>query len=413
MTTTGRKPSFFNYPAQFYILAAGNLVVTTGGSMVWPFLTIYLRQTLDLPLGTITFLLMINSGMSFLSSILAGPLIDRVGRKGIMTISMFATAVYYILMSQADQFWMFAVLMGLGGLFNPLYPVGSNAMIADLVPSEQRTDAYALLRVAHNVGVALGPAIGGFITAVSYDNAFYTGAAAFLFFAIFNIFFIRETLPTGTQIGEAGQTSSKGYGPVLADRRFLLFMGMFTLTMMSASVMFLLLPVYTNENFNLPESRYGFIVTANALMCIFVQYFVTLWTKRQKHFVMLGVGALFYAVGVGSVALGRGFTAWVISMVIMTIGELIATPTATSLVANLAPMDMRGRYMSIYQLTWPAASLGPVIAGYFNDNFSPAAIWYCGFFYGLLGALGFFVLHRIYGKRADGLQIQPADPPVA
>jgi MFS family permease len=110
---------------------------------------------------------------------------------------------------------------------------------------------------------------------------------------------------------------------------------------------------------------------------------------------VIGVGALFYAVGVGSVALGAGFWAFVISMVIMTMGELILTPASTNLAAELAPPEMRGRYMSIYGLGWPIASgIGPIVGGFLSDTIAPVAMWYGGGLFGLLGAVGFFILAR-------------------
>jgi MFS family permease len=104
---------------------------------------------------------------------------------------------------------------------------------------------------------------------------------------------------------------------------------------------------------------------------------------------------LFYALGVGSVAFGQGFWWFWTSMVVMTVGELIIMPTATTHVANLAPVDMRGRYMSIFGLTWGiAAAVGPILGGFLNDNFGPHTIWYGGLAAGLLSALAFFLLYR-------------------
>jgi len=107
------------------------------------------------------------------------------------------------------------------------------------------------------------------------------------------------------------------------------------------------------------------------------------------------VGSLFYAMGVGSVALAHDFWGFWSSMVVMTVGELILMPTSSSYVANLAPANMRGRYMSIYGLTWNvAAAIGPVMGGVLNDNLAPASTWYGGMLVGLLGMAGFIWMAR-------------------
>jgi MFS family permease len=207
------------YPRQFYLLLAGNLVSATGGAMIWPFLSIYLRQRLDLPLATIASLLTLNAIMGILSSFIAGPAADRIGRKRIMAISLCAGVVYFLLMSQAETLLEYAVLMGLWGAFNPLFSVGANAMIADLVPSKDRMDAYSLVRVIHNVGIAIGPIAGGFLAVVSYTYAFYGAALAFSIFAVLVIFFIRETLPKVDP--QKAVSAGSGYGIVLRDKTFI------------------------------------------------------------------------------------------------------------------------------------------------------------------------------------------------
>jgi MFS family permease len=107
------------------------------------------------------------------------------------------------------------------------------------------------------------------------------------------------------------------------------------------------------------------------------------------------LGTLFYTLGVGSVAFGQAFFGFWISIVIMTIGELILMPTASTYVAAVAPADMRGRYMSIAGLTWPvAAGIAPLLGGYLSDNIAPIATWVGGFFIGLVGILGFYLLSK-------------------
>jgi MFS family permease len=155
------------------------------------------------------------------------------------------------------------------------------------------------------------------------------------------------------------------------------------------------MPVYANSLYNVPESMYGFIPATNALMVVFLQIFVTSITKKYRPLPVMMVGTLFYTLGVGSVALGHSFIGFWISIVIMTFGELILMPTASSYVAMLAPPDMRGHYMSIAGFTWSASiGIAPLLGGYLNDNIAPVAIWYGGFLIGLLGILGFFILSK-------------------
>jgi MFS family permease len=131
-------------------------------------------------------------------------------------------------------------------------------------------------------------------------------------------------------------------------------------------------------------------------MVVLFQYAVTQASKRYPPPGVLALGAVFYAVGVGSVAWGGGFAAFWLSMVILTIGELLLVPTASTLTAALAPAEMRGRYMGVYNLTWGISyGLGPVIGALLSDRIAPVATWYGGLAFGLAAAAGFLAM----GKR--------------
>jgi MFS family permease len=393
-----------NYPRQFWLLFLGMMISTLGASMVWPFLMIYVSERLQLPLATIASLMTLNAAMGLIFSFIAGPVTDRVGRKWVMVVSLAMNALAYLLMVRANSLAAFAVLMGVSGAFNPLYRVGADAMMADLVPPEKRLNAYSLLRTSNNMGIALGPVIGGFVATISYSIAFTCAAAGLATFSLLIAFFARETLVRSPVQGRPKKEKFGGYERILKDRPFMAFAVVFTLTMMCASLIWVLLGVYAKQNFQVPENLYGWIATTNALMVVFFQLPMTQVTRRFPSLRVLAAGSLFYALGVGSVVLGQGFWGFWISMVIMTIGELIVSPTATAYVANLAPPDMRGRYMSIYGLTWGAAAgIAPVMGGYLNDNLGPITIWYGGFFVGMLATAGFLILARRYPQPAEAV----------
>jgi len=266
------------------------------------------------------------------------------------------------------------------------------ALVADLIEPSRRASAYALLRMIANLGVAIGPAIGGFIVSASYSLAFALGGAAQILFALLVLLWARETRP---QTLEASRRSfwGEGYEGILKDRPFLAFCGFYTLAGMAYSLMMVLLPVYVKENFGVPERLYGFIMTTNAAMVVAFQYGITRLAARFRELPVLVAGSLFYALGVGSVALGRSFPAFLFSMVLLTIGEMLMIPTATTWTANRAPVEARGRYMSVYGLTWGVGfGIGPVLGGMLHDQLGPAAIWWGGAGMALLGALGFLWL---------------------
>jgi MFS family permease len=383
------------YPRQFWLLYAGMLISSIGGSMVWPFMTIYVRQRLDIPLATVGLLLALHSGFALVTTLVAGPVADRLGRKGVMVLSLLSGSAVYFAMSLADSLPAWGILMAASGALNPLFRVGSDAMVADMIPPDRRGSAYALLRMSNNLGVAVGPAIGGFIAAASYTWAFYSAAAASALFGLLVLFFVAETLPLAEEQPDK-DTADGGYGHLLRDRPFLAFCSISTLAVIPASLVFVLLPVYVKEQFGVPESQYGLVMATNAAMVVLFQYAITRRTERLPFLLVMAAGALLYALGVGSMALGTEFAHFLLSMVILTVGEMLLVPTGTTLTANLAPPDMRGRYMGFYGLTWRVGiGIGPVIGGYVNDQIAPVAIWYVGLAIGLVATSGYLLLGRL------------------
>jgi MFS family permease len=383
------------YPKQLRLMFYGMLISTIGSSMIWPFLMIYVRQRVNLPLTQIASLMTINAIAGLIAAFIAGPITDRIGRKWVMVFSLTGNGLVYFFMSNAHSYLSFAILMTCSGAFNPLYRVGADAMLADLIPPQKRPDAYALMRLSNNAGISIGPMVGGFISSLSFTIAFYFAGVGMLIYSMLLAFFALETLPKPSVVPGKTLKFMGGYLHVVRDTQFLSFVGAFILAQMCAVLIWILMPVYANGIFNVPESQYGFIPTTNALMVVFFQVFVTRITKRFRPLPVMMIGTFFYALGVGSVSLGHSFIGFWVSIVIMTIGELILMPTASSYVAELAPPDMRGRYISVAGLTWNAAAgIAPLLGGYLNDHIAPVATWYGGFLVGIIGILGFLILSR-------------------
>lgn len=392
------------YPPQFWLLFGGLLVHTMGMSMVWPFLVVYIGKELSLPLTLVTSLITINAAVRLAASFAAGSITDRLGRKWSMIISLLVSGGGLALMIPAHTYGQFALIMIGRGLFQPLFRVGSDAMVADLVPREQRPDAYALTRLSKNLGIALGPALGGILAAQSYGITFSIAAGAAAFFSILIALYASETLPeSARQVQEKIWENLTGYLEIIKDRVFSSFILGFTLRQISGSILWVLLGAYTKDNYGMPENIYGLIPTTNAAMVVLFQLWVTRRTSRRNPLPVMALGTLLYGIGVGSIALGTGFWGFWVSMVIVTIGELMVIPTASTFTANRAPETMRGRYMSLLALTWGAGSMvGPLLGGILNDTFSPAAIWYGGGAAGVLGAAIYGSLARKEKQTAAG-----------
>lgn len=393
------KSLFYEYPKQFWIITFGVLISSAGSSMIWPFQLIYVSKTLNLPVSAITSIITISSITALSASPLGGFIADRFGRRNVMILAQISHGLAYFLMTKAHTYTGFLLPMTIIGAAMPLYSVGSDAMMADLIPTEKRSGAYSVLRMFNNTGIAFGPAIGGFIVAQSYQTGFIIAAIAMVSYGIYLTIFTKETLQKREESHSEESSHDSlisGYLKVFENQRYMAFLLTLTIGIMAPMLLWMLLALYTNQHFGIIESRYALIPMTNAMMCVFVQYPVTQQIKKLDTRLAIALGMFFYAIGVGSVAIMTGFWGFWLSMVIMTIGELILIPTATKYIADIAPSHLRGRYMSLYWLSWGISrAFAPLLGGFLNDKIAPVAIWIGAFVLGMTSTIILFIFSRI------------------
>jgi MFS family permease len=387
-----------DYPRQFWVLFFGQLVSSSGTSLVWPFMTIYVHDRLGVPLTTVGFVLAANSVAGLVSQLAAGPAIDRLGRKIPMVVSLAMSATMLAAMGLADSLISFVALIALSGFFGAVFTPALNAMVADIIDSGRRVEAYGLIRIVANLGIAIGPAVGGFIATRSYLISFLAAALCQAVYFFVTLIFVKETKPETAANETESRVGNGGYGHVLRHYSFLLFCVSFTLMGVAYAQMMTIFPVYIKDLFNVPENQFGIIMATNAAMVVLFQWPITRALERYPLGPVLAAGATFTALGVGSVAFFNSFPTFLLSMVIVTVGELIFAPSSTAFVANVAPEAMRGRYMGVYGLTWGLSfGLGPVVGGLINDNLGPVYVWHIMLLVALVSAVAFLSL----GRRAE------------
>jgi len=388
------------YPSEFWILLLGTFIDRLGGALVFPFLTLYISRKFDVGMTQIGALFGVFSITNIVGSIFGGALTDRLGRKRTLILGLVLSALTSLLMGLAESFAVLcAVVVGVG-LFANIGGPAQQAMVADLLPEDKRAEGFGLLRVVANLCVAIGPIIGGLLATRSYLPLFIGDAVTSLITAGMVFALLRETMPAvrpGTKRETMFQTF-RGYGAVVRDVKFTLFVAIFALVMLMAIQMHTSLGIYLRDAHSVSVQRFGYILSLNAAMVVLFQFYVTRRIKDRRPFIMLAVGSALYGLGFGLYGFVSAYTLFLLAMVIITTGEMIVSPIAQSLVARMAPEDMRGRYMAVYGFTWVLPGIvGPLAAGLIMDNADPRWVWYAAGLAGLTAAIGFGLLHRWIG----------------
>jgi len=368
-------------PPRYWVLFAGTLI-NRFGHFVMPFLALYLKREGYPTWVTGTALAGYGAG-GLLAGLLGGWCADRFGRKPTIAGSCGAAAVAMLLLAGAREPGAIIAASALVGLTSAMYFPASSALLADLVPEPLRVRAFGCQRLAVNLGFALGMMTAGMLAAHSFLVLFIVDAATTAALGLI----VMLGLPRGLR----RRPANAGWGVALRAMRV---HGAY-LRALAASFCIAIVFWQMSSSYGLQvtaaggfsERVYGGLMALNGLMIVAFELPLTSWTRRHPVLRVMVVGYLLVGLGMGLNALGAGLPMLVISMLVFTLGEMIALPVAHSHIASIAPADMRGRFMGVLGMSWSAATmLGPA-AGVALFVHAPALVW--------LGCLGLGMLAAI------------------
>ena len=389
---------YHEYPRRFWMLVGVNFVDGIGGTLLFPYFSLYITGKFGVGMTQAGLLLGIFSIMGNVGSMIGGALTDKYGRKSIMLIGLVFSALSELTMGLVNQLAVFYVLAIFVGLLSNLGGPANQAMIADILPEEKRSSGFGIMRVVGNMTWIIGPTIGGFVANRSYLALFIIDTVFSLITAVLVMIFIEETrvIAPENREHESVMQTIVGYINVLKNKIFLAFILVSMTMLVVYTQMYSTLSVFMRDYRHFDAQAYGMILSASAVLVIFTQLWITRKTEKKPPMLLMAVGAFFYGIGFSMFGFSQALWLFVVAVLIITVGEMIVVPTGQSLVARFAPEDMRGRYMATYGLAWSIPqTIGPTAAGLILDNAkNPNWVWYLGGIISLVAVLGFVLLNR-------------------
>ena len=316
-------------------------------------------------------------------------------------MGLIVSALTSLVMGFVQQLEWFYVMGVISGLFATAAGPAHQAMLTDILPEKKRAEGFGVMRVAMNLSVAIGPAIGGFIASYSYLILFIADTVTSLITALIVYLVVEETLPEEKE--ETARKSFKqtfvGYGEVLKDRKYVMFVVVSTIATIVYSQMYSTLSVFLRDVHGIPESGYGWLMTLNAGMVVLFQFMITRKISKHPPMLIMALGSLFYVIGFGMYGFVNAYLLFMLAMVIITIGEMVIIPVAQAYVGEAAPEDMRGRYSGVMGFSWMIPwMIGPLLAGLIMDYGDPNWVWYGSAILGLVATLGFLWLRKSHDQ---------------
>jgi MFS family permease len=380
-------------PREIWILFAATLV-NRCGTMVLPFLVLYLTRELKISASHAALALTVYGIAALLTMPVSGWLTDRFGSLSVMRGSLLLSGFMLFLFPLAHHF---AAILGITFAFailNESVRPPSLALVSELVKPPQRKQAFALSRLAVNLGMSVGPAIGGILALYSFRILFFADGVTSILAALVLMFGWPATLRTnasepkwdepedlGREIEAEGASLLAASHPVadlraFRNRRMLYFLVALIPTQLVFFQLTSTVPLFLVHYLRLPESIYGTVFTLNTLMIVVLELPLNNAMAQWSHRRTLTLGAFLYAIGFGSFALAKGPMGIFAAVVVWTFGEMILMPGSAAYAAEIAPTGRRGEYMGLYTMSFSFAfSLGPWLGAMLLERHGPQALW--------------------------------------
>lgn len=379
-------------------------VDSLGGSMLFVFLSLYLTSKFGIGMTEVGLVFGFYTVAAIFGSTIGGGLADRIGRKPMVIFGLVASAATVFVMGIASSIAMFYIGAVLAGLFADAGGPARQAIIADLLPEEKRAQGFGLYRVTFNLSHAIGPILGGLLAVRSYMPLFFIDIVLSLLAAVILFAYLPETLPRKGAEEEqetVGQTFG-GYFRVFKDNFFVVFLLASALLVLVFTQVQGTLAVFLRDSHDVTAQQFGLLMGINGAMVVLFQFPITRKIEGRPPFLILAAGTLFTLVGFGMYGFVSGYVLFIMALVIITVGEMLFAPVSQAMAADIAPEDMRARYMAVYGFSWMIPSaVGIYLAGLVMDNYDPRVVWFLAAFIGVLAVLAFLGLHVRYSQKIE------------
>ena len=411
------RKTYNEFPRNFWVLMGATFIDRVGGALIFPFFALYVTQKFNVEMVEVGILFLIFTISGMVGSFIGGALTDKFGRRWMMIFGLVVSALSSISMALVAELTVFYALGALVGFLGSAGGPAQQAMVADLLPEERRIEGYGIQRVVFNLAVAIGPAIGGLLAAWSFLALFIIDAITSVITAVIVYRVLPETKPERKE-GEEEESmlqTMAGYGKVFRDKLYIAYLLVGTLLGLVYMQMYSTLSVYLRDEYGYPPWGYGYILALNAAMVVALQFWFTRRIKNRPPMLVMAVGAIFYMVGFAMYGFVSTYILFMLAMVIITVGEMVISPMAQTLIAKFSPENMRGRYMAISGFTLFAipSAVGPLMAGLVMKYYDPRWVWWGGGIIAIFAVAGYLWLHSHAGERLGAMTATHSDPSAA
>jgi predicted MFS family arabinose efflux permease len=352
------------------------MLVNRSGTMVLPFMTIYLTN-----LGFSIFQAGVVVGMFGAGAIcggyIGGKLTDKIGFHRIQLITLTGGGCLFIVLGFMKSYPLICSFTFILSLVNEAFRPANNSAIITYSRTENRTRSFSLNRLAINLGWALGGTLGGLIASFDYHLLFWIDGFTNIIAAVMLYYLLKPAAPSEKD-PVISEQEIKRISP-FGDKKFRIFIGLSILFAICFFQLFSTIPVYYKEVYHMSEFYIGILMGLNGLIIVIIEMVLIFHLEpRNKTLVMISNGLLLTSLSfLVYIFLPRHALTGFISVVLVTLGEIWAMPFMNNYWTGRASPHNRGQYAGYYTMAWSLAQVvGPPGGTWIAGNWGFNILWW-------------------------------------
>ncbi|WP_390455119.1 MFS transporter [Chryseobacterium sp. Alg-005] len=355
------------------------MLINRSGSMVLPFLGVYMTAHLHFSIENSGIVLSFFGIGSVIGSWLGGMITDRIGEYRVQSLSLLLSVPLFCLIP------LFTTEVGLAGIIlaqsivSEAFRPANSVAITKYAKPENITRAFSLNRMAINLGFSIGPALGGILSAISYEFLFYSNASAALLAGLLYIWFFGKRnkfeVVKAQKVREA-RAAAKDNSPY-KDNKFLIYCFFCMLFSICFFQLFSTLTIFYKDTAHLSQQNIGYILGYSGFLIVLLE--MSLVQIAEKYFNLaftMLIGTFLCGFSYAMLAFDYGMITLVISMTLLCIGEIWTLPFMSTITALRSGEHNKGAYMGLNGISFSIAFIiTPYLGTMIADQFGFETLW--------------------------------------
>ncbi|MBT8221515.1 MAG: MFS transporter, partial [Bacteroidia bacterium] len=359
------KKAYSGHPPAIWLIS-GITLINRMGSMVIPFLSVYLTTVLGYSLTTAGYLVSAYGLGSLVGSYLGGKLTDRFGSSNLILFSLFFGGISFICLQFAEQIIPLFVMIFITSALSDCYRPAMSTFVGNNSPGGTAGRSMALVRIAVNLGMALGPALGGFIAVLlGYKALFWIDGITCIIAGIILKILLKRIPIAEEDIRKSPDVETHSTSKIYHDKKYVRMLVVTFFMAICFLQWFHTVPVFIKTEWGFDERYIGSMMAINCLLIVLIEMpLVDILESRGKMSAAMRMGLIFFIGCFMPFFFNGGILLYIIAVILFSFGEILFLPFNNAYAINLSPSKNRGAYMSWYWMVWGFSSIIAPLVGF-------------------------------------------------